>query len=260
MEEYGVVPQRISPLMSLSGHTFEEGVEGDLGKRFRTTSYAALYGLAHNRPDNNSEVVREARNLLPGQAVMLCQARLEAQLAGWRLRGDVDLLRLERSEDGTLCALVTDMKSTVEIKVEHRLQVAFYRLMLERLFKEFLPCPSATTAARSTRAKSFPSSRGGTTSPPTTPRPTRGRGGRWKCSSKESIMFYAPPCPRCGENAVRIALYDLNELVCVECDSEFSLDDVRQLLNGWTRVLKWIDLATKVTADDGGESHGHPLP
>jgi hypothetical protein len=86
MEEYGVVPQRISPLMSLSGHAFEEGIEGDLGKRFCSVNYAVLYCLAHNRPDNNSEVVREARSLLPGQAVMIFQARLEAELAGWRLR------------------------------------------------------------------------------------------------------------------------------------------------------------------------------
>ena len=28
------------------------------------------------------------------------------------------------------------MKSTVEVKVEHRLQVAFYRLMLERILKD----------------------------------------------------------------------------------------------------------------------------
>ena len=45
-------------------------------------------------------------------------------------------MRLERQKDGTLHVLIGDMKSTVEVKVEHRLQVAFYRLMLERLFKD----------------------------------------------------------------------------------------------------------------------------
>src|ERR1700680_3833863 len=71
MEEYDVTPQRITPLLSLSGHTFEEGVEADLGKRFGSVQYAAKYGLAHNRPDNNSEVVEEARKLAPGQIVLL---------------------------------------------------------------------------------------------------------------------------------------------------------------------------------------------
>jgi hypothetical protein len=136
MEEYGVTPQRIPPLLSLSGHTFEEGIEADLAKRLRAIDYAAKYARAHNRPDNNQEVVEEARRLPPGQVVLLFQPRLEAEIAGWRLRGDVDLLRLHRQEDGTLDILIVDMKSTVEVKVEHRLQVAFYRLMLEQILKD----------------------------------------------------------------------------------------------------------------------------
>ena len=136
MEEHEVVPQRITPLLSLSGSTFEEGIESDLGKRFRTLQYAAKYSLDHNRPANNAEVVAEARKLKPGKTVLLFQPRLEAELHGWLLRGDVDLLRLERATDGTLYVLIGDMKSTTEVKVEHRLQVAFYRLMLERLLKD----------------------------------------------------------------------------------------------------------------------------
>lgn len=136
MEESGVIPQRITPLLSLSGSTFEEGIEADLGKRCRTIQYAAKYALDHNRPANNAEVVAEAKKLAPGQSVLLFQPRLEGELQGWLLRGDVDLLRLERSTDGTLSTLIGDMKSTTEVKVEHRLQVAFYRLMLERLLTD----------------------------------------------------------------------------------------------------------------------------
>ena len=136
MKEYDVIPQRITPLLSLSGHIFEEGIEADLAKRLVTVNYAVKYAKDHNRPDNNNEVIEEARKLIPGQAVILFQPRLEAELHGWRLRGDVDLVRLKRSKDGTLNVLIGDMKSTVEVKVEHRLQVAFYRLMLERLLKD----------------------------------------------------------------------------------------------------------------------------
>src|SRR5437588_5252482 len=60
MEEYDVIPQRITPLLSLSGHIFEEGIESDLGKRFRTVQYAAKYSMDHNRPSNNQEVIAEA--------------------------------------------------------------------------------------------------------------------------------------------------------------------------------------------------------
>jgi hypothetical protein len=136
MEEYGVIPQRITPLLSLSGSKFEADIEADLGKRFRSVHFAAKYALDHNRQTNNTEVIAEAKKLGPGQSVLLFQARLEAELHGWRLRGDVDLMRLERPADGPLHVLIGDMKSTTEAKVEHRLQVAFYRLMLEKLLAD----------------------------------------------------------------------------------------------------------------------------
>ena len=75
MEEYDVIPQRITPLLSLSGSTFEEGVEADLAKRFSSIQYAAKYSLDHNRPSNNAEVVAEAKKLKPGQSVLLFQPR-----------------------------------------------------------------------------------------------------------------------------------------------------------------------------------------
>src|SRR5947199_8780487 len=136
MEEYEVIPQRITPLLSQSGQTFEDGIETDLARRFGTVNYADKYGKAHNRPANNAEIAQEARKLPPGQTVLLFQPRLEAELAGWLLRGDVDLLRLAKTPLGTLHVFIGDMKSTVEVKVEHRLQVAFYRLMLEKILKD----------------------------------------------------------------------------------------------------------------------------
>jgi len=45
MEEYGVVQQRITPLLSLSGHNFEEGVEDHLAKKFSTINYATRYRM-----------------------------------------------------------------------------------------------------------------------------------------------------------------------------------------------------------------------
>src|SRR5881398_3653390 len=76
MEEYDVNPQRITPLLSLSGHNFEEGIEKSLGERFATINFAAK-SAAHDRHANNAEVVQAARNLKLGQAVLLFQPRLE---------------------------------------------------------------------------------------------------------------------------------------------------------------------------------------
>jgi hypothetical protein len=136
MKQYDVKSQRITPLLSLSGGTFEKCIEADLGKRFRSVQFAVSHGLAHNRPANDAEVVAEAGKLAPGESVLLFQTRLDVELHGWRLRGDVDLIRLERPADGPLNVLIGDMKSTTEAKVEHRLQVAFYRLMLEEVFAD----------------------------------------------------------------------------------------------------------------------------
>src|SRR3954464_13338028 len=53
MTEYDVNPQRITPLLSLSGHDFEEGIEKSLSKRFNKINYAEK-SAAHDRPSNNS--------------------------------------------------------------------------------------------------------------------------------------------------------------------------------------------------------------
>ena len=65
MEDYDVIPQRITPLLSLSGHTFEEGIEADLAKRLPTFNYAVKYGKSHNRPENNNEVVQGSPQAAP---------------------------------------------------------------------------------------------------------------------------------------------------------------------------------------------------
>ena len=133
METYDVAVQRITPLMTLSGRDFEDAVEGGLGGHFRSVSYAVKAGKAHDRPANNKEVIREAAALKAGEEVILFQTRLEVELNGWLLRGDVDLIKLSRAADSALHVLIADMKSTAEVKVEHRLQVAFYHLMLDAL-------------------------------------------------------------------------------------------------------------------------------
>ncbi len=136
MEASGVVPQRITPLLSLSGRTFEQEAEDSLEKGFRTVHYAALAKFAHNRPNDNAALVAEVRGLKPGATAVLFQARLEAVIDGWHLRGDVDLIRLHRTADGQPDILIADLKSTTEVRVEHRLQVAFYRLMLEAILAD----------------------------------------------------------------------------------------------------------------------------
>src|SRR6478609_3702891 len=65
MEPFGVAPQRITPLLSMSGEEFEDAVAADLSTRFRSVDYAALAGGSHARPANNPQVTDEARTLAP---------------------------------------------------------------------------------------------------------------------------------------------------------------------------------------------------
>ena len=138
--DYGVAPQSLPPLLTRSGAAFEQAVERAVSARYPTRNFANAQASVV-RSDNNAEVVATARRLAPGEARALMQVRLHVTVGDWRLRGDVDLLRMERDAAGALRILIADMKSSRAAKVEHRLQVAFYVEMLAALLEEHnVPC------------------------------------------------------------------------------------------------------------------------
>jgi hypothetical protein len=49
-------------------------------------------------------------------------------------------------------------------------------------------------------------------------------------------------CPKCLEEAViRLDLADGDTLTRGACDEEYSADTVRQLVDGWAKLLPWIE-------------------
>src|SRR5436305_14578290 len=56
MREYDVTPQRITPLLSLSGREFEESAEQNIAKSHRTVQYADQASGEADRPANNDAV------------------------------------------------------------------------------------------------------------------------------------------------------------------------------------------------------------
>ena len=54
-------------------------------------------------------------------------------------------------------------------------------------------------------------------------------------------------CPSCGEvGGIRLDPNDLGDdgtFNCTECDGEFTIGHMRNLLEAWPRVLAWLDLA-----------------
>lgn len=63
------------------------------------------------------------------------------------------------------------------------------------------------------------------------------------------------PCPCCGEPYANLSL-NLGALdgdgavTCQECQSEFSLAHVRDLIGRWTAVLRWVDAAPTFSDSD----------
>ncbi len=134
--QYDVARQEVSPILTRSGAALEEQVETDVRASYPafrfTDERRRIVHVAHD----NDRLVELITDVSPGQAYILMQPRIEAVIAGWRLRGDVDLLRVERDIGGTLRLLIADMKSSTASKVEHHLQVAFYHEMLATLLAE----------------------------------------------------------------------------------------------------------------------------
>ncbi len=133
VDDYGVTYQRLPVLLTEVGSDFEERIE---------TAIQAAGMAVHDMREpeagtwtsNNDLLVEIARSLPPGDVTVLLQTRLLVDLSGWLVRGDVDLLRLERDLHGNLHAVVADIKSSKIDKLEHRLQVTFYLEMLNELF------------------------------------------------------------------------------------------------------------------------------
>lgn len=139
MTNYGVAPQSIPPILTLSGGDFEKHVEQAAAAHAGAAVNCKAAALAGDDeffgPDHNAIMIDRAQALLPGSDLLIFQPRLRVAIGPWELRGDVDILRLERDAAGDLHALIVDMKSSTAAKVEHRLQVAFYHEMLAALFK-----------------------------------------------------------------------------------------------------------------------------
>lgn len=136
MRDHGMTPQAMPPSLTQSGATFEATIEADVAARLPTTRFSSDRRKAAGVAHDNAEIVGLARDLPAGEAHVLFQPRLQTNVGAWRLRGDVDIVRLERTVEGDLRILVADMKSSSASRVEHRLQVAFYHEMLATILGE----------------------------------------------------------------------------------------------------------------------------
>jgi hypothetical protein len=55
--------------------------------------------------------------------------------------------------------------------------------------------------------------------------------------------FKRPHCILCGSNAgsVRVDLDDGRTMTCTECEDEFTVDDVLEVIGTWQVLLSWLE-------------------
>ncbi len=127
-------PQSIPPLLTLSGREFEQGAEAAIaaiGDATLVFTCNQEERKAQGIPSDNGFLVSVAETLLPGQRAVIFQPLLQADIDGWALTGIADAIDFQRDTAGKLSALIVDFKSTTAARMEHRLQIAFYREMLD---------------------------------------------------------------------------------------------------------------------------------
>jgi hypothetical protein len=118
--------QPFGPLMAKLGDRVESGVVAQLGQMGYKVS-----DLKDRDETATVGALRAAR-----QPVYLYQAAVRETIGQWTFEGQVDLIRAERdTENGQLRLLVGDVKSTRKDKVQHRLQVAIYVRLLDKMLK-----------------------------------------------------------------------------------------------------------------------------
>lgn len=136
--DFDVAPQELPPILGRTGEDFEQAIVAQVAKGFPFTDYAQTpvsSAKGHRLPDND-RFIELARGLKPGGQLLVAQPRLELPLGQFLIRGDADLVFLERHAEGALEAIIVDIKSSTAVKVEHRLQVAFYAKLIEKLLPE----------------------------------------------------------------------------------------------------------------------------
>ncbi len=142
-------PQSIPPLLTISGRDFEQGAEAAIeaiGGSTLVFTCDREARKAQGRPNDNAFLVSVAENLSPGQRAVIFQPLLQADIEGWALTGIADAIDFRRDEFGVRSALIVDFKSTTAARMEHRLQIAFYREMLDEVLRPAGIVPEITLA------------------------------------------------------------------------------------------------------------------
>ena len=139
-ERYALPLEPLSPLLSISGRSFERDLVAGLAATDRVVPLA-------NRPA--ADLLAEIAAQPPGR-VFYDQPQLEGAIGPWAAEGRADLARVDRRADGSYAVTIVDIKASRRETVGYRLQVAFYaKLLRDSLAKSDLPLASLDGAIAS---------------------------------------------------------------------------------------------------------------
>ena len=123
---YGVAPEPLSPLLSESGHSFEREIVKALSAHIEVRNF-------FNK--TAEDFIAEVKNQPVGRSLYY-QPKLEGKIGEWPCEGYADLIQINRHSDGSVDALVIDIKASRRESVGFRLQIAFYGRLLQNVLKE----------------------------------------------------------------------------------------------------------------------------
>lgn len=122
-ERYGVHKPPISPLLKQAGQRFEDEVIATLKAEHAVIDLGG----------RDTQATLDALAAVGREPVILYQAALEGRLGQWQAAGRADLIEAVRDKRGRLHVLIADIKASREERLEHRVQVAAYALLLEAI-------------------------------------------------------------------------------------------------------------------------------
>jgi hypothetical protein len=125
-KRYGVHKPPISPLLKQAGQRFEDEIVAALRTKHPVVDLA----------EQGTEATLAALADVGRQPLILYQAALDGQIGSWYAAGRADLIEAFRDRRGQLHVLIADIKASREERLEHRVQVAAYALLLSAACRE----------------------------------------------------------------------------------------------------------------------------
>ena len=127
---YGTRPVMLPQLLQDEGERFEQAVLERLKEHEQRERGYQVISFAK---DDGVTATLAALEQAARTPTILDQPWLEGQLGRWKVAGRADLIEVVRDKHGRLHALIADVKSSREERLEHRVQVAVYALLLQQL-------------------------------------------------------------------------------------------------------------------------------